>query len=252
MKKSIAIFALLTSTLATSIRAQQGPAVPPPSAAATGPTMEQTVDFINGLLTKQGPVSSVKLHPPCELEEVNVYPFSVGNGRRIVRSVLDLAKSDPKSVLVEPGKYNSSRFDVSVGSAIYKEFPFESDPGPSRAPGPATDSVTGRVHAIQGTQIVIASDKDNLLYTFEITKDTTIREPTDFVAKQAGRVWKFSEIAIGDSAYATPGKSKNGVARAEDLIMNHPPVEAEQRGPRRFAPCGRPTSPRRSPCFPAR
>ena len=102
LKKSIAILALLTSTLAISIRAQQGPAVPPPPAAAiTGPTMEQTVAFLNGIYGKhntsivaQGPGSQT----PCQMEFTR--NWDSGGRTYTNHTLMDLAKTDPKSISV--------------------------------------------------------------------------------------------------------------------------------------------------------
>ncbi len=167
----------------------QQPAVPPPPppSGSAGPTMEQTVDFISGLLTKQGAIEitssgaseniamqQVSLHTPCSLEIVDRRVTSSSDGdksRKTRRYFLDLSKSDSKSLQVSSEESNPPTYRVFFDRASYQRAPLEN---PTPASGPATQEVSGLVQSVSGDQIVVSSEDDNHLYTFTVSSKTNM------------------------------------------------------------------------------
>jgi hypothetical protein len=186
------------------------PPPPPPASGSVGPTMEQTIDFISGLLTKQGAISNInmqqiKLQAPCSAEILN-------HRGHTNRYFLDLSKSDPKSLSVI--HYDeSSLYGLSLSRASYRLVPLDN---PAPASGPATHDVSGLVHDISADQIVVASDDDNHLYVFGLSKKTVMTTPTEN--------YKLvdispSEIKVGDRVSVIPSGIKKGVAQAENMVV---------------------------------
>jgi hypothetical protein len=115
----------------------------------------------------------------------------------------------------------NSVFEVTLDDATYRETWTAGALAPSSpAPGPATAEVRGLVRAIQGTQIVIISEKDHLDYTFEVTKGTEIYVLETIEDHPHRNYINLSRIAIGDEISVTQGKSKNGMAQASGISQD--------------------------------
>ena len=215
LKKSIVIAAILTSTLAISIRAQQGPAVPPPPAAATtGPTMEQTVGFISTALETQGTVkfrdlvgsheekTTIQLKEPCSL--------SISDGTS-TKTMFDLQRSDPRSVHVSEVRTTPTTYRVTMDRAItWRELPEHPTPAPS---APKND-VDGIIYSIDLPMISVVPWRSNTLFTYIITKKTLLFSTTS----EGPKVISLSDVKIGDVVQMSPGKSNDGATELQQLL----------------------------------
>ncbi len=224
--KSALVFTLFAFLIAPAvINGQELLATPPPPPSSSSPTMEQTVDFLSGLLRKQdifdvqyfagGPIrkfsmQQVSLLAPCTLEVLNRSKFSDKDDvPSTERYKLDLAKSDPKSLHVSPNQVNLPTYEIVVDRASYQRVPLESA---KTASAPPAREVNGLVSEISGNQIVIASSDDNLLYTFVITKKTWITKDEQGIS--------LSEVRLGDEVKAVPQDTKKGQTETKFLIVS--------------------------------
>jgi hypothetical protein len=236
LKNSIAISALVSFTLAVSVRAQQGPAVPPPSVAATsGPTMEQTIAFLNGLLTKQGEfelppgmnftarimLQQVQLQAPCTLDVHTTRRDTDDTGHTYsssFRYLLDLEKTDPKSLQVS--KQESKQhpgtvaYDVTMDRASWRQVPLEN---PTDANPPLlTKGTYGILLTKQQNNIYVFQTEDtNQRYPFWVTNATGLRVQHGDVTVQGAT---FNDVHAGDPIFVDVSGQKNGFAIASTLI----------------------------------
>jgi hypothetical protein len=237
MKKPYALSVLLTVCLlafgtglalfgSLSLQAQ----TPPPPPPAAGPTMDQTVGFINESLQRQGVfvtkddtfsvnylAQSTQLVGACSMDlymTINktglLYAFK---DQSTFHYNLNLGRSDARSVSVEHYASNPDSYFLTVSRAVAERIPLENPvAAPSRV---GSDDVGGIVHSIAEGLVTIQTNDDNTLMSYTLTRNTIILGHTTGTESS---VMAVGDIKVGDVVFVTPGRTKNGVTEAKTFI----------------------------------
>lgn len=187
MRRKFSVVLFLAARTIWACPQQGGPASAAPIALPTqGPTMEETIAFINdayasvgmrtsggeylhGKVRQSGPLSlqlvktcSVVLQDVARVEPRIGDGFAEFNGLGFSRMLLDLSKTDPLSVSVEESTTTPTRFQVVASNAYFAtelapEVPAGTAPTPA-PPAPIPFKIWNSwVQATSGTSIVVVT-----------------------------------------------------------------------------------------------
>ncbi|MBT9330008.1 hypothetical protein [Paracidobacterium acidisoli] len=203
MKNTLCTFIVLASGF-TCTFAQQSQAPPAPS--APGPTMEQTIAFINtglaqddALENKPVRTRSVELSNGCSLVMTEKRVAGPGNPAGNMdyphypkRYSLHLDKTDPRSISISSaGDTPASGASVTISSAIWEELDL---PYQVTEPLPGSYQITGVVQSVSESSITIETLFNNLI-TIPVDPQVGYSEMAEG-AGQGTRITKrrFSEL----------------------------------------------------------
>jgi hypothetical protein len=169
----------VVATLAVAFQLQaQTPASAPPSPAPVhGPTMEQTIAFINDAMAGKDlfhstPISVIYQDGCSVLMRAHLVQAAPPNDTEVVHIKLD--QSDP--LTVSAAQYGGGGFFVTVGH-LFAEVVWPAVPSsaiPIDLTGVQTEVSLGRIQSVVGSNVVVLSDSGQL-FRFQLLPKATIR-----------------------------------------------------------------------------